>query len=338
MTPKKLGVAIAGCGMIGDFHIKAMQNIPELEVVGVWDVASDLAAKVAEKWKVAAYPSYEKLLEDPKVDVVDICLPAGVHAEYGTKAAEVGKHLIVEKPIDVTAKAAEELIAACKKADVFLAVILQNRFAPSVLKVKRAIDENLLGRPLYGEATIKWYRPDSYYTSKPWKGTWEFDGGGALMCQGIHSIDLLLWFMGNVKSLKSFVRTSLHDIEVEDLAAAVVEFDSGAIGSVVGSTAMKPGFPERVELYGEKGSIALEAGRIVRWKVDGADEAEHLDTVPVGSGSSDPGGIPLENHVAQLQAIASAILVGKQPPVSGEEAMRSMNCILDIYKADGKLP
>ncbi|NLY31093.1 MAG: Gfo/Idh/MocA family oxidoreductase [Firmicutes bacterium] len=339
MAKDKLRVAIAGCGMISDFHIKAMKQIPELEVLGVWDISADAAKALAEKHSVKAYGSYDEMITDPQVDIIDICLPAGVHAQYGCKAAEAGKHLIVEKPIDVTKEAGEQLIAAADKAGVKLAVILQNRFAPSMAKVRKALDEGTLGRLLYGEATVKWYRQESYYTSKPWKGTWEFDGGGALLVQAIHTIDLLLWFMGSrVKNIQSFARTLLHPIEVEDLAAAVLEFESGALGYIVGSTAMKPGFPERIELYGEKGSIALEAGRIVRWQVEGMNEEDYLDPAPRGSGSSDPGGIPLENHTAQLQAIARSILAGEEPPVSGPEAMVSLNCILDIYRLGGMEP
>ncbi|MGI6567373.1 MAG: Gfo/Idh/MocA family protein [Limnochordia bacterium] len=336
MAKDKLRVGIAGCGMITEFHIRAMKQIPELELAGVWDIAADLAKNTAEKWNVKAYGSYEEMIADPQVDIIDICLPAGVHAQYGCQAAEAGKHLIVEKPIDVTKEAAERLIATADKAGVSLAVILQNRFAPSMNKVRKALDEGALGRLLYGEATIKWYRQESYYTSKPWKGTWEFDGGGALLVQAIHTIDLLLWFMGSkIKEIKSFARTVLHPIEVEDLATAILEFESGALGHIVGSTAMTPGFPERIELYGEKGSIALEAGRIVRWQVEGMQEEDYLDPVAMGSGSSDPGGIPLENHTAQLQAIARSILAGEQPPVSGQEAMESLNCILDIYRLGG---
>ncbi len=339
MAKDKLRVAIAGCGMITQFHLRAIEQIPELEVAGVWDIANHLAEAVAEQWNVKAYGSYEDMIADPQVDIIDICLPAGVHAQYGCQAAEAGKHVIVEKPIDVTKEAGERLIAAADEAGVRLAVILQTRFAPAVGKVKKALDEGALGRLLYGEAAVKWYRDESYYTSKPWKGTWEFDGGGALLVQAIHTIDQLLWFMGSkVKNITGFARTVLHPIEVEDLAAAVLEFESGALGYIVGSTAMKPGFPERIELYGEKGSIALEAGRVVRWQVEGMNEEDYLDPTPRGSGSSDPGGIPVENHTAQLQAIARAILAGEQPPVSGPEAMVSLNCILDIYRLGGMEP
>lgn len=336
MGAKRIGVAIAGCGMIGQFHLDAIESVPEFEVIGVWDVNASLATDVAHKWNTKAFRSYEEILNDSNVNLVDICLPSGLHADYGVKAADAGKHVIVEKPIDVTVEAARQLVDACKASEVELAVILQNRFSPSIAKVKKALDENVLGRLLYGEATIKWYRPESYYTARQQRGTLQYDGGGALLNQGIHTIDLLLWFMGNVTSTRSLVRTSLHPIEVEDLATAIVEFESGAIGTITGSTAMKPGFPERIELYGEKGSIALEAGRIVRWKVDGDQEEAHLDAAPVGSGSSDPGGIPIENHIAQFQAIASAIFAGEQPPVSGEEAIKPLQLILDIYQMSGE--
>ncbi|NMB26047.1 MAG: Gfo/Idh/MocA family oxidoreductase [Firmicutes bacterium] len=332
----RIGVAVVGCGMIGQFHLEAMKNLPEFEVIGVWDANPSLAAEVAQKWNIRPFCSFEEIINDQKVGMVDICLPSGLHGKYGVEAAKAGKHVMVEKPIDITIEAAKQLVDACKSSEVFLATILQNRFSPSVAKVKDALNKDVLGRLLYGEATIKWYRPKEYYTARLSRGTLQYDGGGALMNQGIHTIDLLLWFMGDVKHTRSLVKTSLHPIELEDLGVAIVEFESGAIGTIIGSTAMKPGFPESIELYGEKGSIALEAGRIIRWKVDGTEEGPHLDGVPVGSGSSDPGGIPIENHIAQFRAVAQAILANEQPPVSGEEAIKPLQLILDIYHMSGK--
>lgn len=336
MVGDRLGLGILGCGLIAKIHLEALRGLGSVHPVGVYDIVPSLAQELASLHGLKSYRSFEELLSDPMVEVVDICLPSGLHAEYGIQAARARKHVIVEKPIDVTMEAAQSLIAACKEAGVFLAVILQNRFAPSVRRVKEALEAGMLGRLYAGEATIKWYRDEKYFSTSKWKGTKRYDGGGALMNQGIHTIDLLLWFMGQVKRLTSLVRTVRHPIEVEDLAIALLEFESGAIGSITGSTAMKPGFPERIELFGEKGAIALEAGRIVRWKVDGCEESAFLDQAPLASGSSDPAGIPIANHRAQFTAIAEAILQGRQPPVSGEESLRALGIILDIYAADGR--
>ncbi|MGE5549586.1 MAG: Gfo/Idh/MocA family protein [Bacteroidota bacterium] len=333
---EQLGIAIVGCGLISRFHLKALRGVPEFRVKGVWDAVPEAARGLNESCGVPVYGTLRELLADPEVDVVDICLPSGLHAEYGCQAAQAGKHVIVEKPIDITMAAATRLIETCRRADVFLAEIFQYRFVPSVVKVKKAIEGNTLGRLYAGEATIKWFRDENYYRSSKWKGTKQYDGGGALINQGIHTIDLLLWFMGDVRSVTSLVRTVRHAIEVEDLAMALVEFKSGAIGTITGSTAFKPGFLERIELYGEKGAIALESGRIVRWKVDGAREEDHLDAATCFSGSADPAGISADNHQTQFKAIAAALRRGEQPPVGGAEAIRALRLITEIYAADKK--
>lgn len=337
MSRKQLGIAVIGCGMIGKFHLRALQGISEFNISGVWAANPALAKEVARSYGTKAYGAYSDVLADPQVQVVDICLPSGLHAEYGCPAATAGKHVIVEKPIDVSVENGQKLINACRDNGVYLAVIFQNRFAAAARKVKQALEEGILGKLYAGEATIKWYREESYYTSSRWKGTKSLDGGGALINQGIHTIDLLLWFIGSrPKQVASLVRTVRHPIEVEDLAMALVEFENGVMATITGSTAMKPGFPERIELYGEKGSIALEAGRVVRWKVDGYNEEDYVDKGFLGSGSSDPGGIPLTNHQEQLRAIGRAILEGQQPPVVGEEALKALDLVLKIYEANGK--
>ncbi|MGE5530053.1 MAG: Gfo/Idh/MocA family protein [Patescibacteria group bacterium] len=329
-------IAIAGCGMISGFHLAALAEIPAFRVAGVWDILPEAAAGVAGRYGVRAYRAYEDILADPAVDAVDICLPSGLHAEYGIQAAKAGKHVIVEKPLDVTREAVDGLVRACREAGVTLAGILPYRFAPSYLKVKQALDEGLLGRPIAGEAAIKWYRDEKYYASSNWKGTRRLDGGGALMNQGIHMIDMLLWYLGEAVSAASLVRTARHRIEVEDLAVAVVEFRNGAVGTITGATALKPGFPERVEVYGEKGAVALEGGRVVRWRVDGCREEDYLDPPATHSSSADPAGITAENHRRQFQAIAEAYRQGAQPPVAGEEAGRAVRFILALYEADGR--
>jgi UDP-N-acetyl-2-amino-2-deoxyglucuronate dehydrogenase len=261
-------------------------------------------------------------------------LPAGLHGQFGTAAAIAGKHVVVEKPIDTTLEAARRMINACHEQRTTLSVIFPYRFTPSVAQVKAALDQGMLGRLIAAEATIKWYREPAYYESSPWKGRKRLDGGGALINQSIHYIDLLLWMMGDVKKVTSLVRTAVHKIEVEDLAMALVEFESGAIGSVTGATALKPGFPERLEIYGERGAIAIEAGRIVRWKVDGQAEADFLNASAENCASADPAAISFENHRRQFQAIALAIRTGKPVPVSGEDGLRSLELVLNLYQAN----
>ena len=336
MAKKQLGIAIIGCGLISRFHLKAIGGVPASQVIGVWDAIPEAAKGVGESCGVPVYATLAELLHDPRVDVVDICLPSGLHAEFGCQAAQAGKHVIVEKPIDVTLEAAQRLQETARRAGVHVAEIFQYRFVPSVRRVKQALDEKVLGRLYAGEATIKWFRDENYYRSSKWKGTKRLDGGGALINQAIHTIDVLLWFLGEPKAVTSLVRTARHAIEVEDLAMALVTFEGGLIGSITGATSFKPGFPERIELFGEKGAIALESGRIVRWKVDGCREEDYVEPATSFTGSADPAGISAENHQTQFAAIAEALLAGKQPPVGGEEALRALKLILAIYEADGR--
>lgn len=332
---KPLNLALIGCGMISRYHLEALKGLSEYGVAGVWDIVPEAARKLGAEFGVKTYSAYEEILADPSVDVVDICLPSGLHAEYGIRAAKAGKHCIVEKPLDVTGENVAALNKAARENGVFVACIFPYRFTAAARRIKDALDAGLLGRLLYAEAAVKWFRSEEYYAQSGWKGTRRLDGGGALMNQSIHVVDLLLWYMGGVRNVASLVRTARHNIEVEDLALALLEFENGAVGNITGATALKPGFPERLEIYGEKGSIAYEGGRIVRWLVDGCREDDYLDVQTGPSASADPAGITPENHRRQFKAIAEAWAEGRKPPVHGEEAERPVRLILDIYAADG---
>ena len=195
--------------------------------------------------------------------MVCVCVPSGLHAEVGVRAAKAGKHLVVEKPIDVTLAAADRLIEAARTAGVALTVISQHRFDPGLIELKRLLGEGALGRLVLGEASTKWYRTQAYYDSAGWRGTWAMDGG-SLMNQGVHYVDLLRWCMGPVTEVTAVCTTQAHQIEAEDTALAIVRFGSGAVGTILSSTAAYPGFPQRLEITGTEGTVIIEDGRIVR--------------------------------------------------------------------------
>ena len=327
------GVAVAGCGMIGGVHATALQAIPGVAVAGAWSRSPERTRQFAEQHGIRGYQSYTELLNDPAVEVVVICLPAGYHMEYGIRAAQAGKHLIVEKPIEVTEAKARRLIEACRQADRQLSVVFQNRYAESALKVKRALESGALGRLVLGDAYVKWWRSPQYYSGTPWRGTKAIDGGGALITQAIHTIDLLQWFMGGVKRLSGLVRTSTHRMESEDIGVATVEFLNGAVGVIEGTTAVQPGFKERLELHGQKGSITLEGGFVTSWKVEGCLEAEFLDRQPVAVGGSASPVISHERHQAQLADILASLRAGRPSPVSGEEGLKALRIVLGIYES-----
>lgn len=328
-----IGVAVAGCGMIGGVHVTALKEIPQARAIGAWSRSPERGQQFAAQHQVRVYRSYEELLADPAVDVVIITLPSGHHADYGIQAAQAGKHVIVEKPIDVTEAKARSLIEACRRADRHLSVVFQNRYSQAARKLRKALDAGTLGPLVLGDAYIKWWRSAQYYASSVWRGTKAVDGGGALINQAIHTIDLLQWFMGGAKRVSGLVRTSTHAIESEDIGIATVEFLSGAVGVIEGTTAVQPGFKERLEIHSRKGSVTLEGGFVTSWKVEGCNEADYVDPQPVSVGGSASPAISHERHRAQLADILAAIQAGKPSMVSGEEGLKALRIVLGIYES-----
>jgi len=263
-VPLRLRVRlIVGAGIIAAVHADAIALLPDARLVAVTDVAADAARDFAAARGCAAESSLDALLARPDVDVVCVCVPSGLHAEVGVRAARSGKHLVVEKPLDVTLAAADRLIEAARAAGVTLTVISQHRFDPGLIELKRLIGVGALGRLLLAEASTKWYRTQGYYDSAAWRGTSAMDGG-SLMNQGVHYVDLLRWCMGPVTEVTAVCATQAHQVEVEDTALAIVRFGSGAVGTIVSSTAAFPGFPQRLEVTGTDGTVIVEDGRIVR--------------------------------------------------------------------------
>ena len=331
-----VGFAIAGSGMIAGVHVTALKEIPGARVVGVWSLPAEDCQRFAAQHRIRGYTNYEELLGDPEVQVVDICLPSGHHAEFGIKAALAGKHVVVEKPIDVSLAKAHSLIEACRRHDRTLSVIFQNRFTPAAQRLRKALDQGLLGRLILGDAYVKWYRSPAYYVSNAWRGTKAIDGGGALINQSIHTIDLLQWVMGGAKRVCGLTRTSTHAIESEDLGVAVVEFVNGAVGVIEGSTAIQPGFKERIEIHGQKGSVILEGGNITAWKVEGCNEADYVDEQKISYGSTSSPAISHVNHKAQFEEIMAALQRNAGPSVTGEEGLNALRIILGIYESSEK--
>ena len=329
-------IAIAGCGMVAGVHVAALTEIPDARILGAWSRSAERTQRFSEQHRIRGYQSYEELLGDPEIDAVIICLPAGHHAEYGVRAAAAGKHVIVEKPIDVSIAKAEVLIGACRTHGRRVSVIFQNRFTPAARRVREALDRGMLGRLILGDAYVKWYRSPEYYTSNAWRGTKAIDGGGVLMTQAIHTIDLLQWMMGGITRVCGLVRTSTHAIESEDLAVAAVEFANGAIGVIEGSTAIVPGVKERVEIHGQKGSLILEGGNITAWKVEGCNEADYVDAQRVSYGSTSSPAISHVNHRAQLEEIVASIRQNTDSSVSGEEGLKALRIVLGIYESSAK--
>lgn len=340
MLTMTIGFGIIGCGMIARFHAKAIADIPGAQLVACYSATQASADKFAAETGCKAYTSLDALLADPAVQVVTICTPSGAHREPCLAAAAAGKHVIVEKPLEVTLARCDDMIAACEKAGVILSTIFPSRFHHSSQLLKQAVEQGRFGRLTLGDAYVKWWRTQQYYDSGAWRGTWQLDGGGALMNQAIHTVDLLLWLMGPVASVAAHTSLLAHErIEVEDVAVASLKFASGALGTIEASTAVFPGELKRVELHGTQGSAAMREEDIVRWEFAAKDPGDDAllasmqNKTQTGGGAADPKAIGHHGHTRLFQNVLAA-LRGEQKLLSdGQEGRRSVELILAIYHA-----
>jgi UDP-N-acetyl-2-amino-2-deoxyglucuronate dehydrogenase len=333
--PVTRGFGIVGAGVIAAIHADAIAllsktGLAEARLVAVTDVAPGAAAAFAAARGGRAEPDLGALLARRDVEVVCVCVPSGLHAAIGIQAAKAGKHLVVEKPIDVSLDAADRLIDAARTAGVALTVISQHRFDPGLVELRRLLDGGALGRLVLGEASTKWYRTQDYYDSAAWRGTWAMDGG-SLMNQGVHYVDLLRWCMGPPAEVTALYSTQAHRIEVEDTALAVVRFASGAVGTILSSTAAFPGFPQRLEITGTEGTVIVEDGRIVRRALaTGTDPASAAAAAPA---AADPAALDVASHAAQLADLLDAVEGGREPSVSGESGRDALEIVLAVYES-----
>jgi UDP-N-acetyl-2-amino-2-deoxyglucuronate dehydrogenase len=327
------GFGIVGAGVIGAVHAEAVGLVPGARLAAVTDVDPGRAKALAAAWDCAAEPDLAALLARDDVGVVAVCVPSGRHAEAGIQAAAAGKHLVVEKPIDVTLAAADRLIAAARANDVGVTVISQHRFDAGLDELRRLLDSGALGRLLLGEASTKWYRTQGYYDSAAWRGTRELDGG-SLMNQGIHYLDLLLWAMGPAAEVTAICATQAHRVEVEDTTLALVRFASGAVGTVLSSTAAYPGFDQRLEITGTNGTVIVENGAITR-RALAADGGAAAPPAPATSptAAANPGGIDPASHAAQIAEFLTAIDNGREPAVTAASARATLQVICAVYES-----
>ena len=285
------------------------------------------------------YGDLDALLRHPGLDVVCVCTPSGAHRDPAVAAARAGKHVIVEKPLEVTLARCDAILQACQAHGVRLAAIFPSRFAPANIALKRAIDAGRFGRLTLGDTHVKWWRTQQYYDSGGWRGTWELDGGGALMNQAIHNVDLLQWLMGQVESVTALTATLAHQrIEVEDTAVAAIRFASGALGTIQAATSAFPGLNKRIEVHGDRGSARVEQDAITLWDFQlpapGDDAIRDAIRAPAGgSGASDPRGIDHAGHRAQIAEFLRAIDEGRGPEIDGREGRKSVEIIRAIYRS-----
>ena len=333
----ELGFGIVGAGMVARYHAAAIERTPGARLVAICREDAARASEAAAQFGVPCESNVAALLARPDVHAICICTPSGQHAAQTIAAAREGKHVLVEKPMALTLADADAMIAACRESDVRLGVALQRRTEPQFQELRAAIEAGELGQLTLGAVSVPYLRPQSYYDSAAWRGTWALDGGGALMNQGIHLLDLLLWLMGDVEEVQASAATLTHDIEVEDCVTAALRFANGALGSVMATTSAAPGFPHRVEVYGDRGGAQIEGEQIARWEIVGQEprtQNQEPRTAPVAAGAgSSPGGIGAAGHTRLLADFVEAIRAGREPLVPGTEGRRSLALALAIYEA-----
>jgi UDP-N-acetyl-2-amino-2-deoxyglucuronate dehydrogenase len=329
---EEFGVGLVGAGMIGNVHARAIDTIEASRLVAVAEPRDDAGRHLAGEYGAEWHADAETLLGRDDVDVVVLCTPSGLHSDQAVAAAGAGKHVITEKPMAITTDGMHRMILACREAGVSLSVIFQYRFNREAVRLKRALDRGLFGRPVLGNALVHWHRTQEYYEEKGgWRGTWALDGGGALMNQSVHAIDLLQWLLGPVESLSANTDTLTHDIETEDVASAAVRFTSGALGAIQGTTSTHADYPLKVELRGTEGGATFEGTRLTNWRpvrdeeLLSEEEQEIFPDVP-----DEPFGAA---HERQLRAIFTALENGSEPPIPGEEARKAVEIILGIYRS-----
>jgi predicted dehydrogenase len=327
-----INIAIVGAGMIARYHAEAIRSTPGARLVAVHRADTARPEETAAQFGVPCEPNYDALLARADIDLVCICTPSGLHARQAIAAARSGKHVLVEKPMALTLEDADAMIAACRDAGVQLGIALQRRTDPIFRSVRAAVEDGRMGKMVLGSVNIPYQRTQEYYESADWRGTWALDGGGALMNQGIHLVDLLLWYMGDLVEVTARADTLSHNIEVEDCLVATLRFANGALGSIAATTDAAPGFPHRVEVYGDRGGVQLEGEGIARWGVEGDAPETAQAPASAGAGAS-PGGISVAGHTRIMTDMVEAIRNNRPPLVPGAEGRRSLQAVLAIYEA-----
>ncbi len=342
MKDGKLRFGIVGCGVIAPFHRDGIRaNAGEAEVVAVSDVEEEKGRKFAEECGpgVAFYRDYQEMMRRDDIDAISVCTPSGLHGEVAVAAAEAGKHVLCEKPLEITLPKIDRMIQTCRDRKVKLACVFQRRTSPDSQRVREAVQRGDLGQITLGDAYLKYYRSQAYYNSAGWRGTWALDGGGALMNQGVHGIDLLLWIVGDVASVYARAKAMVRKIEVEDTAVALLTYRNGAYGVIEGTTSCNPGETTRTEVHGKLGTIVLTDRGIQRWAVangedDRAEDQPVEEVKASGPGAvTDPKAISGRGHAHHVQDLVRAVREDRNPFITGESARKGVELILAIYES-----
>lgn len=327
-------VGLIGAGNITETHAQAALAIPGVKLAAIYGENAEKVQRLCKQYGGEPYTNFDYFLAHRPMTFVVIGSPSGVHAAQGIQAARQGLHVLTEKPIDISTSQTDALIRETNKAGVKLGVIYQDRFKPGILFLKQLFDSGKLGRLILADARVKWYRPPEYYSQSRWRGVTSVDGGGALMNQGIHTVDTLLWILGDVVAVQAQMKSSLHNIESEDTLTALLELANGAMGTFIATTSAYPGYPRRVELSGSEGTVILENDRVIqadlRHPLPEPLTSEEADKSP---SSSSPLISDIRGHKAVMEDFVHAIEAGGQPACDGKEGRRSVALVEAVYRA-----
>jgi UDP-N-acetyl-2-amino-2-deoxyglucuronate dehydrogenase len=328
---ERIGFAVIGAGLVGPTHAEFAHRAEGAALRVVCDLREERGRPLAERFGADWLPDYRAVMARDDVHVVSICLPTALHLEVATAAAEAGKHVIVEKPIELNLERAERLIATCRRHGVKLAAIFNRRFMYGTRRAHDAVRQGELGRLLVADMVFKSWRPPHYYADSGWRGTWGLEGGAALINQGVHGVDLMTWIAGPIRRVQGHARHLRHAIEADDTTIAVCEYESGALGVIECTTSVYPRQLDRLELHGERGTILIEDYAIHRWEVEGSEagqpSAAELALPGAGQGTS-------VGHFLQIQDMAQAVRDDREPVITGEDALPSLAVIQAIYESE----
>jgi UDP-N-acetyl-2-amino-2-deoxyglucuronate dehydrogenase len=340
MQVDTLRFGLLGCGVIGPTHAEAIASLPDAQLVAVADLNAQAAQKLAARYHARPYTDYREMLAREQLDVVTVCTPSGLHGEHACQAMRSGRHVIVEKPMEISLAAIDEMLRVQQETRVKLAVISQHRFDPASLQVQQLVQEQAFGRLVLGNVIVPWWRSQKYYDSGAWRGTWQLDGGGVLMNQSIHSIDILQWLMGPVRNVFAYTDTLAHRMETEDVAVAVLRFANGAVGTIAATTGAYPGVTTRIEIFGDKGSAIIENDSLSYLHLAREEQEEVSDYGAKPAAPSDstrksaaqnPAVLSSTSHALQIADMVRAIRENGTPLVDGYAARRPVEIILAMY-------
>lgn len=329
---KPVRFGIVGCGVVSELHARALAECPYGTLAAAADLRADSLDKFSGLYEVPhTFARYEDMLTSDEIDVVCVCTPSGLHGEVTVAAARAGKHILCEKPLEINTRVMTEMIAAAEEAKVQLGVVYQRRAMPVSRLVKQAIAAGELGPLVLCDAYLKYFRSQQYYDSAGWRGTWATDGGGALMNQGVHGVDMIQWLAGGITSVFAKAAALARDIEVEDTAVAVVQFSSGAFGVIEGATTVYPERSSRFELHGELGTVVFDDSGLQEWTV--LEHDDRIAAVRAQIEEQAQKGIKGTGHYAFIEDMALAVREGREPLVPGAEARKAVDVILAIYES-----